>query len=73
MAPKEEPAGIAGTGITVFAQGTDAPAPPPESFSVKKSDESNGVLTMVDNQVKGRDKEITVATATEKEEQAGPR
>merc|ERR1719482_803058 len=72
LAPTAPPAGIAGTGIAVFAQGSDAPPPPPESFKAcaKKSEESNGVMAMMDMLVKDLDKEMTIATATEKDAQA---
>merc|ERR1719335_786172 len=69
LAPTNPPAGIAGTGITALAQA--APPPPPESFKAysKKTEESNGVMAMMDNLVKDLDKEMTVATATEKDAQ----
>jgi len=73
LAPTAPPAGIAGTGITVLAEvSKDAPPPPPESFSAyaKKTEESNGVMAMMDLLVKDLDKEMTVATATEKDAQA---
>merc|ERR1719473_1666689 len=72
LAPTAPPAGIAGTGIAVFAQGKDAPPPPPESFKAyaKKSEENNGVMAMMDMLVKDLDKEMTVATATEKDAQS---
>merc|ERR1719395_152369 len=78
LAPTAPPAGIAGTGIAVLSQvsthdqHTDAPPPPPESFSAyaKKTEESNGVMAMMDLLVKDLDKEMTVATATEKDAQA---
>merc|ERR1719482_2539834 len=72
LAPTAPPAGIAGTGIAVFAQGKDAPPPPPESFKAyaKKSEENNGVMAMMDMLVKDLDKEMTLATATEKDAQA---
>jgi len=73
LAPTPPPAGIAGTGIAVLAQASkDAPPPPPESFSAyaKKTEESNGVMAMMDLLVKDLDKEMTVATATEKDAQA---
>merc|ERR1719316_1913503 len=72
LAPTPPPAGIAGTGIAVFAQGSDAPPPPPESFKAyaKKTEESNGVMAMMDMLVKDLDKEMTIATATEKDAQA---
>jgi len=78
LAPTAPPAGIAGTGIAVLSQvsthdqHTDAPPPPPESFKAyaKKTEESNGVMAMMDMLVKDLDKEMTVATATEKDAQA---
>merc|ERR1719321_540282 len=78
LAPTAPPAGIAGTGIAVLSQTsthdqhTDAPPPPPESFNAyaKKTEESNGVMAMMDMLVKDLDKEMTVATATEKDAQA---
>merc|ERR1719231_2104633 len=73
LAPTAPPAGIAGPGIAVLAQASkDAPPPPPESFSAyaKKTEESNGVMAMMDLLVKDLDKEMTVATATEKDAQA---
>merc|ERR1719311_1802763 len=73
LAPTPPPAGIAGTGIAVLAQASkDAPPPPPESFGAyaKKTEESNGVMAMMGMLVKDLDKEMTVATATEKDAQA---
>merc|ERR1719390_334979 len=73
LAPTPPPAGIAGTGIAVLAQASkDAPPPPPESFGAyaKKTEESSGVMAMIDLLVKDLDKEMTVATATEKDAQA---
>merc|ERR1719281_1525473 len=72
LAPPPPPAGIAGTGIAAFPQGNDAPPPPPESFKAyaKKTEESNGVMAMMDMLVKDLDKEMTIATATEKDAQA---
>merc|ERR1719390_186731 len=73
LAPTPPPAGIAGTGIAALAQvSKDAPPPPPGSFSAyaKKTEESNGVMAMMDMLVKDLDKEMTVAAATEKDAQA---
>merc|ERR1712013_137978 len=70
------PGGIADTGITAFVQVStrrkDAPAPPPETWDAytKKGGESNGVIAMVDLLVKDLDKEMTEATADEKNSQA---
>merc|ERR1711933_456043 len=51
-APTAAPGGIAGTGITVFAQTAhrEAPPPPPETFGAytKKSEDSMGVMAMMD-------------------------
>merc|ERR1719356_1775681 len=50
----------------------EAPAPPPESFDAysKKSEESNGIIAMMDALVKNLDKEMTEAEAEEKDAQA---
>merc|ERR1719262_1969094 len=73
LAPTAPPAGIAGTGIAVLATISThvAPPPPPEAPKayVKKSEESQGVMTMMDNLIKDLDKEMTVAQATEKDAQ----
>merc|ERR1719262_1716725 len=73
LAPTAAPGGIAGTGVAVLADvsAREAPPPPPESFGpyAKKSEESNGVLTMMDMLVKDLDKEMTVAQAEEKDAQ----
>merc|ERR1719198_2090536 len=71
---------IAGTGIAVLAQITahvqqqhkDAPPPPPETFGpyTKKSEESNGVMAMIDLLIKDLDKEMTEAETAEKDAQA---
>merc|ERR1719399_1735689 len=70
LAPTDAPGGIAGTGIAL-ADVREAPPPPPESFGpyAKKSEESNGVLTMMDMLIKDLDKEMTVAQAEEKDAQ----
>merc|ERR1719248_76594 len=77
LAPTAPPAGIAGTGIAVaFLQRSsvdsrEAPPPAPETFGAyaKKSEESNGVMAMIDLLVKDLDKEMTEATAEEKDAQ----
>jgi len=78
--PTPPPGGIAGTGITVFAQVTehvreqhkDAPPPPPETFGpyTKKTGENTGVIAMIDLLIKDLDKEMTEAETTEKDSQA---
>jgi len=77
--PTVAPGGIAGTGVTVFAEvhahaarSDVAPAPPPETWGAyqKKSGESNGVIAMMDLLVKDLDKEMTEAETSEKDAQA---
>jgi peptidoglycan hydrolase CwlO-like protein len=69
LAPTEAPGGIAGTGVTVLAQG--APPPPPETFGAysKKSEESNGVIAMIDALVGDLEKEIQEMEFEEKDAQ----
>jgi len=74
--PTPAPGGIAGTGISalfqVSSKHTDAPPPPPEAVGayVKKSEESAGVLAMIDLLVKDLDKEMAEAETSEKDAQA---
>jgi len=78
LAPTAAPGGIAGTGITAFAdisehvQTKDAPAPPPETFGAysKKSGEANSVVGMIDLLIKDLDKELAEAETAEKDAQA---
>jgi chromosome segregation ATPase len=72
LAPTAAPGGIAGTGITVLAQGQVAPPPPPETFGAyaKKSGENAGVIQMIDSLIKDLDKEMTEGKAEEKDAQA---
>merc|ERR1740117_2543122 len=69
LAPTEAPGGIAGTGVTVLSQ--EAPPPPPASVEAygKKSEESGGVIALMDLLVKDLDKEMTEAEFTEKDAQ----
>jgi septal ring factor EnvC (AmiA/AmiB activator) len=69
LAPTEAPGGIAGTGVTVLSQ--EAPPPPPEAVGAysKKSEESGGVIALMDLLVKDLDKEMTEAEFTEKDAQ----
>jgi len=77
-APTEAPGGIAGTGITAFAEVSAhngervAPPPPPETFGAyqKKSEDSMGVMAMVDLLMADLDKEMTEAETTEKDAQS---
>merc|ERR1712232_718353 len=70
LAPTAAPGGIAGTGIAVMAQvkAHDAPPPPPETFGAysKKSEESGGVIAMIDTLIKELDTELTEAETEEK-------
>merc|ERR1712151_207350 len=76
--PTPAPGGIAGTGISAFAevsvhvQGKVAPPPPPETFGAykKKSGENSGVLAMIDLLVQDLEKEMTEARTGEKDAQA---
>jgi peptidoglycan hydrolase CwlO-like protein len=74
LAPTAAPGGIAGTGITgAFAQRSEvAPPPPPETYGAyaKQSQESNGVIGMLDLMVADLDKEIAEVETEEKENQA---
>merc|ERR1719265_116982 len=78
MAPTPAPGGIAGTGVTVpaevnvHAQSVTAPPPPPEAVGAykKKSEDSNGVIAMMDLLIKDLDKEMTVSETEEKDAQA---
>merc|ERR1719174_470463 len=71
LAPTAAPGGIAGTGVTAFAQSRVAPPPPPETFGAyaKKGEESGGVIGMLDMMVADLDKEITETEVEEKENQ----
>jgi len=78
LAPTPAPGGIAGTGVSVASfvqiqahtQGKADPGPPPAKASYgKKSEESNGVIAMMDLLVKDLDKEMTVAETEEKDAQ----
>jgi len=76
-APTEAPGGIAGTGVAVFAEVSqhsqkEAPPPPPESFGpyTKKSEDSMGVMSMIDLLIADLDKEMTEAETDEKDAQA---
>merc|ERR1712113_824141 len=77
--PTTAPGGIAGTGIgfvqiSAHSQGSAkvAPPPPPETFGPysKKTEESAGVLTMIDLLVADLDKDTAAAEVEEKNSQA---
>merc|ERR1719352_1711410 len=75
--PTPAPGGIAGTGVTTLVQISaheqvkDAPPPPPETFGAysKKSEESTGVIAMLDLLIKDLDKEMQEATVEEENAQ----
>jgi len=79
LAPTAAPGGIAGTGVTVFAQVSlhtqqedkAAPPPPPATWDAyaKKSEENTGVISMIDLLIADLDKEMTEATTEEKNSQ----
>jgi len=73
-APTAAPGGIAGTGIEVFAQTSHmkAPPPPPETFGAytKKTEDSMGVMAMMDLLIADLDKEMAEAETEEKDAQA---
>jgi len=73
-APTAAPGGIAGTGIAVFSQTNhrESPPPPPETFGpyTKKSEDSMGVMAMMDLLIADLDKEMTEAETEEKDAQA---
>merc|ERR1719316_1014976 len=62
LAPTVAPGGIAGTGVAVFLQTSkkEAPPPPPETFGAysKKSEESGGVIAMMDSLIADVEKEL---------------
>jgi len=70
LAPTAAPGGIAGTGVTVLADVSAhvAPPPPPATAAAfsKKSEESNGVIGLIDLMIKDLTQEMTEAETTEK-------
>merc|ERR1719263_1028222 len=75
LAPTPAPGGIAGTGVTVLAEvnvhGKADPGPAPEQASYgKKTEESNGVITMMDMLIKDLEKEMQIGETAEKDAQA---
>jgi len=77
--PTPAPGGIAGTGITAFVQVSahsqldddEKPAPPPEAPEYsKKSEESTGVIAMMDMLIQDLEKEVTEAETEEKDAQS---
>jgi septal ring factor EnvC (AmiA/AmiB activator) len=77
LAPTAAPGGIAGSGVTALAElvakrHLAAPEAPPEALGAykKKTEESGGVIAMVNLLIKDLDKEMTEAETTEKDSQA---
>jgi len=71
LAPTQAPGGIAGTGVTVFAQvraHDEQPEAPTEYQN--KGQESNGVIAMIDRLIADLDKEMQEAKTGEKDAQA---
>merc|ERR1719198_755144 len=62
---------VANLGGAVFAQGKEAPPPPPETFGayVTKKEGTAGVIAMMDLLIKGLDKEMTAAQTAEADAQ----
>merc|ERR1719265_1522299 len=76
LAPTAAPGGIAGTGVTVFAQiqahvqhKADPGPPPAAEFGGSKKEEATGVLAMMDMMVKEVNQEMTEMEAEEKDAQ----
>jgi len=77
LAPTAAPGGIAGTGIGFMQiaahkqSSSEAPPPPPATWGAysKKSEESNGVMTMMDMLVADLDKEMQEMDVEEKDAQ----
>merc|ERR1719454_2306049 len=69
LAPTAAPGGISAAQVSAHVQ--DAPPPPPETFGAyaKKTEESGGVMAMMDLLVKELDKEMQEATVDEKNAQ----
>ena len=57
--------------VSINAHGRDAPPPPPAAVEAygKKTEESNGIIAMMDSLIKDLDKEMTEAEVTEKDAQ----
>merc|ERR1712222_269480 len=74
LEPTEAPGGIAGTGVTVFAQikvhEAQPAAPEAPGAYKKKSQESNGVIAMIDLLVADLDKEMAESKTAENDAQA---
>merc|ERR1719171_918907 len=70
LAPTNPPGGIAGTGVGLLQNKDAQPGPPPETPSYsKKSEESGGVIAMMDMMKKDLAKEILEMEMEEKDSQ----
>jgi len=71
LAPTEAPGGIAGTGIGLAQTGV-APPPPPETAGAysKKSEESGGIIGLIDLLIKDLEKELTESKLAETDAQS---
>jgi chromosome segregation ATPase len=60
-----------GAFVSIAEHGREAPPPPPQAVEAysKKSEESNGIIHMMDQLIKDLDKEMTEAEVTEKDAQ----
>merc|ERR1719235_1008953 len=70
LAATAAPGGIAGTGVTVLAQERPAPAPEMYGEYKKSSEESNGVISMIDLLKADLAKEMQESATEEKNDQA---
>jgi chromosome segregation ATPase len=70
LAPTPAPGGISGTGITALDQEEPAPAPQAVAGPSKKTEESGGVIALLDLLIKDLDKEMTTGEVEEKDAQA---
>lgn len=67
------PGGIAGTGVTVFAQVRatmkDAPAPPPETVDAYQKSDSSGPIALIDSLKNDLEKDTQAVEMEEKQSQ----
>jgi chromosome segregation ATPase len=72
LAATAAPGGIAGTGVTALAQSVAKPGPPPAMYGEykKSSEESGGVIAMIDLLKADLEKEMTESKVDEEHDQA---
>jgi outer membrane murein-binding lipoprotein Lpp len=72
LAATAAPGGIAGTGVTAFAQDGAKPGPPPAMYGEykKSSEESGGVIAMIDLLKADLEKDMTESKVDEEHDQA---